>query len=173
MMSSPRRCLHMSATVDTQTMTVQERSALATRTLCQALGLGKAKPADLKFLALALTEIAAAEIKDRAGFGERINAAFEQVRANYSTKTKGTGASGKGKSTGASMKPLVPIGNVDPAKFAPSARTDPYALLDLYGSHQLEAALSRYPASELKKAAALVEERKPGTKAPAHASNPE
>jgi hypothetical protein len=151
-------------------MTVQERSALATRTLCQALGLGTLKPADLKFLALALTEIASAEIKDRAGFGERVSAAFEQVRANYSAK--GKGATSKGKSTGAGMKPLVPIGNVDPARFAPSARTDPYALLDLYGSQQLEAALSRYPASELKKAAALVEERNPGTKPPARASKP-
>src|SRR5258707_12053435 len=107
MKSSPRRCLHMSATVDTQTMTVQERSALATRTLCQALGLGTLKPADLKFLALALTEVAAAEIADRAGFGERVSAAFEQVRATYSTKGKGTTSTGK--STGTRMKPLVPI----------------------------------------------------------------
>ena len=46
----------MSVTVDTPATSVQDRMALATRRLCDVLGLGALNPKELKHLSVALAE---------------------------------------------------------------------------------------------------------------------
>ena len=66
--------------------------------------------------------------------------------------------------TKAVKPPVIPINQVDPKFFGPDKPLDPYLVHYVYGDDQFRDALDRFPVSELKKAAAIVEERNPATK---------
>ena len=151
----------MSATVnDTTSINPTDRAAIATRRLCEALSLSALKPKELKNLATALAEAASIEISHNPSFHERILSAYQEL-AQHSTPVRIKGAASRAKAT----KPqLVVRRHVDARLFGPDRPLDPYLQQYVYEDDQLRAALDRFPASELKKAAAMVEEQNPGLK---------
>jgi len=142
-------------------MTDQERSVLATRRLCEALGLGVVKPNELKRLTVALAEAAADEAGHNSEFAAHIRVLYERYVPVKKGKT--TGSSTRSKAKPEKVK-LVPVGTFDESKFNPYGPLDPYILLQLYGTKQLALALDEYSLTALKGAASLVEQRNPGTK---------
>ena len=154
----------MSSIIDTTTATtptVQEQSAAATRDLCQALGLGTLKPAQLKLLTVALARAATEEAQQNEMFRQRVQMLYQSlipVKAPKPPKPpkEVTGRRQKVK--------LEPIGTVDETELNPYAPPNPWALQRLYGDHQLAAALERYSPQALKEALPAVQERYPGTK---------
>jgi hypothetical protein len=151
----------MSATVEmpaTDTST-PDRSANATRQLCDALKLETLKPKELKSLTVALAEAASEEVRHNQHFRERILSIFQEVSA--ASTSIGRGAQ---KRSAPPRPNLTPIRHIDPKLFGPDKPLDPYLVRYAYGDDQLRPMLERFPASELKKAAAFVEERNPGTK---------
>lgn len=148
----------MAAPTETTVANVQERSALATRRFCEALGLDAVKPKDLKNLTVALAEAAAAEVAVNDAFRARVLSLFREMTAKpapVSARTRPAARPAKPK--------LVPTGYVDPDLFGPDMPLDPYLLLQLYGHDQLRLALSTYPPGDLKQAVGIVQERHPGT----------
>lgn len=149
----------MSTTIDSAAVTIQERSASATRELCRALGLGAMKAADLKYLTIALAETAASEAQQNLDFAQAISRRYQSLRPEKPPKT-----SGDNKRKSKNEPVLEPVGTVDPALLDPYAPPNPWALQILYGDHQLQQALERYSLAKLKEALALVQERYPGGK---------
>lgn len=147
----------MSTTIDNAAVTTQERSAFATRELCKVLGLGTLKPAELKFLTIALAEVAASEAQQNRSFAHAISHLYQEL---LPAKPKKRISSKKPKEETV----LVPVGTVDPALLDPYAPPNPWALQVLYGDHQLQQALERYSLPKLKEALAPVQERYPGSK---------
>jgi hypothetical protein len=145
----------MSASVEPTVETTSERSARATRQLCEALGLGTVKAKDLPLLTIALAEVATREAWDNVQFADRVRSAFRILEANRPKP-------------GAHKKPstfeaLVAVGPVDLAKLRPNGTLDPYALHTALGSTQSRQVLNDLMLEELKQSAALVEQRNPGT----------
>jgi hypothetical protein len=68
----------MSAAVENST-TTKERSALSTRRLCEALGLGVVAAKNLPYLSIALTEAATQEIDRNPAFRQRIQSLYQQA----------------------------------------------------------------------------------------------
>lgn len=151
----------MSTAVDAAVAKAEDRSVLATRRLCETLGLGTLKPKDLKHLTVALAEVAIQEMAHNPAFAEQVLALYRDMAD--AKKPSHSGGRSKAQAKQPKRK-LVPIQMVDPALFAPDRPVDPYVLLHAYGHHQLRSALEEFPAAELKKAAAIVEQRNPGTK---------
>lgn len=107
---------------------------------------------DLKRLAAALAEAAAEEVIRNRTFAERVRTLYSEIPEGRAAKMA------------QDEEPLVPIRQGEWKPINPGAPLDPYFLLNLYGSHQLERALSRYTLVKLKEASAAVEARNPGTK---------
>lgn len=148
----------MTAPSDVSAVTGQERAGLATRRLCEALGVGTLKPKDLKNLSVALAEAATDELDRHPEFAERVLRIFHDLATASSPK-----AAGK-RSASRSAKPkLEPIGHVDPALLGPDMPLDPYVLQQLYGDFQLRGALDGRSLKALKQAASIVQQRHPGT----------
>lgn len=149
----------MSATVDMQQATMKERSAQATRELCQALGLEGVVPKNLQYLALALTEAAASEARRNPAFADCVADLYRKYLPPPPIKRGGT-------RTPRSYR--VPtyraVGTVDNSLIAPGTRPDPYAMLQLLGKDQLPSALKELGRDGLKEAVAVVQERHPGTR---------
>jgi hypothetical protein len=61
------------------------------------------------------------------------------------------------------MEPLEPIKYIPDYEVKLGEAPDPYFLLEVFGAHQLERALKPRSVADLRKAAALVEARHPGT----------
>jgi hypothetical protein len=106
---------------------------------------------DLKRLGIALAEAAADEATSNRAFAEKVRLIYSAIPVT-------------GKKQSVESADLVPIKKIPGRAFDPSAPLDPYFLLDLYGQHQLSAALEREPLSRLKEAVAIVEQRYPGTR---------
>lgn len=154
----------MSITIDEATLTIQQRSAAATRALCEVLGLGALKPADLKYLALALTQAATEEARYDSAFADRIRALLQSLLpAKPAPRKPRDEASGlPGRRRGAVKRiDLVPVGRVDETLLDPYAPPNPWALQQLYGNDQLPAALDRYSLAKVKDALALMQRRYP------------
>ncbi|MGZ3665605.1 MAG: hypothetical protein ACXVDA_14105 [Ktedonobacterales bacterium] len=148
----------MTASVDVAVLTEQERAALATRRLCEALGVGTLKPKDLKHLSVALTEAAIDEVGSHPEFAERVLRIFHELAKPSVPKP----AAKKGASRPAKPK-LEPIGHVDPALLGPDRPLDPYVLQQLYGNAQLRPALDGRSMTALKQAVSIVQQRHPDT----------
>lgn len=140
----------------TANLTIQQMSAAATRELCDAIGLGAIKPTDMKYLTLALAEVAAEEARRNPGFATRVCGRYHSLLP--------VKAPPKPKPIDRTRVTLVPIGTVDESLLDPYAPPNPWALQQLYGDRQLAQALNRYSLAKLKEAVALVQERFPGTK---------
>ncbi|MEO7002719.1 MAG: hypothetical protein ABI068_12990 [Ktedonobacterales bacterium] len=151
----------LDATPTTHSMTDQERSVLATRRLCEALGLGVVKPNELRRLTIALAEAAADEAGHNSDFAKHIRVLYE--RSASVKKSKVTEPSTRRKKMPEHPN-LTPVGTFDESKFNPYGPLDPYILLQLYGIEQLPLALDGYSLTALKGAVSLVEQRNPGTK---------
>lgn len=148
----------MTAPSDVAVITGQERAGLATRRLCEALGVGTLKPKDLKHLAVALSEAATDELDRHPEFAERVLRIFHDLAKASDPKP----ARKRGASRVAKPK-LEPIGHVDPALLGPDMPLDPYVLQQLYGNLQLRVALDGRSLKALKQAVSIVQQRHPDT----------
>lgn len=148
----------MTAPVDVAVLTEQERAALATRRLCEALGVDALKPKDLKHLSVALTEAATDEVDRHPEFAEQVLRIFHELAKPSVPKSAAK------KSSSRSAKPkLEPVGHVDPALLGPDMPLDPYVLQQLYGNAQLRLALDGRSLTALKQAVSIVQQRHPDT----------
>lgn len=138
--------------------TLQERSIQATHELCEALGLGVVSPSDLKYLALALMQVATAEAAQSADFATRIRKLY------LSLLPQKTSASSRTAGKRSVKVQLTPIGDMDESLIDPYGPPNPFGLQQLYGDDQLALALERYAPARLRGAVAIVQERYPGTK---------
>ncbi len=156
----------MSSQVNTTTMTIQQQSAAATRELCQALGLGTLKPAELKLLTVALARVAADETRRNEDFGRRIRSLYQSLLPEKPAKktTPKESANRIPRRSGKQKVELIPIGTVDESELNPYAPPNPWALQRLYGDPQLLLALGRYSPDKLKQTLPAMQQRYPGTK---------
>jgi hypothetical protein len=155
----------MSSAVDTTTMTIPQQTVQATHNLCSALGLGVLNASQLRYLTLALTQVAAQEAGQSPTFADQVRARYlELAPMKPSRQTSGAGRTSSRRSAGANRVKLVPVGTVDEALLDPYAPPNPFALQQLYGNEQLALALDRYTATKLKEAVTVVKDRFPGTK---------
>ena len=143
--------------------TEADRSVLATRHLCDTLGLGILKPKELKHLGTALAEAATQEVGSHPEFAARILALYRELTEKPKPATGGSGSGGRQPKAKPKKAKLTPIRPVDPELFGPDRPLDPYLLHHVYGDEQWQLALDDYPAPALKQAAGLVEQRNPGT----------
>lgn len=138
--------------------TFQERSAQATHALCEALGLGVVSPSELKYLALALTQVAADEVVVNPSLAARVRELYLALVPNKAAASRRSSGSRSWE-----VK-LTPIGNMDESMIDPYGPPNPFGLQQLYGNDQLQLALERYAPARLRGAVAIVQERYPGTK---------
>ena len=134
-------------------LTLRQRSAEATARLREVLDLD-----DLQLLSTALAEVATDEATRSPLFADRIRNVYKDLQSLKGTRPL------RAKKKKTSEVELVPVGSVEGRKFDPYAPLDPNYLYQLYGGHQLRAALSRYSVVKLKEAAAKIEKEHPGTK---------
>ncbi len=149
-----------SASIPTPALTIAERAVLATQRLRDALSLGTLTSKELKQLSVALVEASTLEIRQNAAFRERVLSLYRDVADSAKPASKRAAPT----RARAVKPPLIPINQVDPKLFGPDKPLDPYLVHYIYGDDQLRDALDRFPVSELKKAAATVEQRNPDTK---------
>lgn len=147
----------MSSTGETQG-TLQQRSTQATHELCDALGLGVVSPAELKYLALALMQVAADEAARNADFATRIRTLYLSLLPQNAAASRRTAGARSWE-----VK-LTPIGDMDESLIDPYGPPNPFGLQQLYGDEQLALALERYSPARLRGAVPIVQERYPGTK---------
>lgn len=158
----------MSAPSDSVTVDTVDRSEAATRRLCDELSLGVLKPKELKHLSTALVEASSSEVTHNTAFRERILAIYAELKTAATPKrTSARNGTSRAKTP---LDWLTPIHPVDPKLFGPDKLLDPYLIQYAYGDEKLHPILDRYGANRLKEAAAIVEERNPGTK-PTNRSN--
>jgi hypothetical protein len=152
----------MSAPSGSSTAESEDRSVAAIRRLCDELSLGALKPKELKHLTTALMEASASEAAHNAVFRECILSSYAELKASTAPKpSRSRGGTTQAKTP---MAWLTPIHPVDPKRFGPDKLLDPYLIQYAYGDENLRAILDGYSANRLKEAAAIVEERNPGTK---------
>jgi hypothetical protein len=155
----------VSSAVEMTTASVQERTAEASRVLCAALGLVGLSATNMKYLMLALAEVADEEIHRNADFAARLRSRYEAlVPARPSRAGRSSGASRPSRSSGPPKTRLTPVGTVDEGLLDPYAPPNPFLLQQLYGNEQLAAALGRHSLAALKQAVDVVQEQFPGTK---------
>jgi hypothetical protein len=138
----------MSTTLKVRTLTISQRSAQTVSQVSSLLGLE-----DTKLLSAALIEAAAEGVHRNAAFASH-------VRALYGDMAEAT------KPKRPVQKPqmhvdLVPLRRIEGREIDPALPLDPYFLHELYGSHQLRAALSRYGKQKLVEAAELIQQQNP------------
>jgi len=145
---------------------VKERSAAATRHLCETLHLETLAPKDLSYLALALAEVASQEAERNTEFNRRIRELFETITPPKKAAKPQPPSSSLWKQPTKEelMAPLKAVGSVDESRIAPYAPPDPYALLDLFGVEQLPRALYLRTLANLKRAVPFVQAQHPGTR---------
>jgi hypothetical protein len=149
-----------STSIPTSAPTVAERALLATQNLREALSLDVLTPKELTQLSVALVQASTLEIRQNAAFRERVLSLDREV----SESTKPAPRKSAPNHAKVVKPPLVPFRQVDTQLFGPDKPLDPYLVHYAYGDDQLRDALERFPVSELKKAAATVDQRNPDTK---------
>jgi hypothetical protein len=115
-------------------------------------------PSELKYLALALTQVATDEAARNADFATRIRTAYLSLLPQ-----KGS-ASRRAPGNSSKKVQLTPIGDMDESLIDPYGPPNPFGLQQLYGDEQLALALNRYAPARLRGAVPIVQERYPGTK---------
>lgn len=146
----------------TTTATVQERSTQATRDLCAALDLGVLSAANLKFLALALMQVATQRIQQDTTFADQVRTAYQSLLP--APKVGRSGASASPGAVKSWQVKLIPIGRADDSLLDPYGPPNPFALQQIYGDEQLALALGRHTPAELRESVLFVQQRYPGTK---------
>lgn len=158
----------MSVIMDNVGIDGQSRSALATKKLCETIGIPSPKLTDLKFLTIALTEAAAVEASHNQQFAEDIRVLFANLNPPKTVKSKEPAKSKEPKEskristvskekTYSFPKGLTPIKHIEMSRFNPFAPPDPYLLHEAFGDDQLYSALQGYSLPVLKDIASLVE----------------
>ena len=152
-------------TLESTNITIQQQSVAATQELCEALGLGVLKPAELKYLTVALARGATEEAQRNDEFKQHIQSLYQSLLPVKPTKAKAPKKepSSGARSSGSKKVKLTPIGSVDESELNPYAPPNPWALRRLYGDKQLSAALGRYSADKLKETLPAMQQRYPGT----------
>lgn len=158
----------MPTTIDADVETITQRSARATRQLCNALGLGSLQPKDLTLLTIALAEAGTEEARTNGHFANRVRTTFDSLKAHNAKPVNGASKAVSNKKAGNSQTDvfasLTPIGPVDLSRLRPHGAIDPYALYTGYGEAQAKRVLNSLTRDDLKQTAAIVEQRNPGTK---------
>jgi hypothetical protein len=117
--------------------TAQQRAQVATAQLRALVAAD-----DAKLLNAAIVEAAAEEALRSATFRASVRRVYDELTAHQRNSTRNGTRAQRGK--GQPPAELVPLPGSEGARFDPFAPLDPYALLRLYGPHQLRAALSGY-----------------------------
>jgi hypothetical protein len=81
------------STVMDKPPTLQQRGIEATNELCRVLGLENESSANLKYLALALMQVATHEITYNSEFGDRVRSAYLELIPQPKAKKTGTKSS--------------------------------------------------------------------------------
>jgi hypothetical protein len=137
---------------------VQQRGADATRALREVLHL-PANLNDTAILGTSLAEVAAREMRQNAHFAGEVRKVYDELAALQ----RPTGKRAEAKAE--ALPPLVPIRTDLPyRKVDPYAPPDPAWLVLAYGQHQLARALHDYTVDQLKRTAANIEAKHPGTR---------
>ena len=156
----------MSRGTNIQTTEIQERSSQATKRLYQALGYESLKSADLKYVALALAEVAADEILINPDFANKIKRILDSVfpkkdsKESRSIAKKQEPANSPIQKTSKKRSPidsLIPLKSIDMRIINPYASPDPYLLYDVFGREQLEIALKEFTLPTLREMTASIE----------------
>lgn len=137
---------------------LQDRGANATRRLRELLDL-PTDLTDLSLLSTALAEVATEEGGRNRQFASAVRKRYDELTALRGQPTKRGSRPAK-----EPLPPLVPIGRVPGRAIDPYAPPDPHFLTQVYGRHQLARALQDYSRDTLKRTAAELEQRHPGTK---------
>jgi len=159
----------MSASANAAHVTSTERSAEATRSLCEALGIGFVPTTKLKVLATALAEVAAEEARRNLDFSGRVRALYEQL-ATPKNKPSSSASGSARRRAQRQVTPLVPLAEAGTVRFNPYLGCEPEKLLILYGREQLPAALNEYSSDHLKEAAQRIRAERPESKLRSKAS---
>jgi hypothetical protein len=155
----------MSSATTTDTVTIQERSAQATRELWAALDLGAFNPAHTKYLSVALAQAAAEEALKNANFAQRVRTLHQElVPAKASRRALVSDGPARSTAKGPQRVELIPISAVSEDDLNPYGPPNAFVLQRLYGNYQLRQALERYSLTALKDAFPLVQEHYPGTR---------
>jgi hypothetical protein len=133
--------------------TIQQRTKVATAQLRELIDAD-----DVKLLSAAITQAAAAEAMRNAAFRASVRRIYEELR------TQPLSTARTQRSNRQSTVELMPLPGTEGARFDPFAPLDPYALLRLYGSQQLGAALAGYSSTALREAVTVVRQKHPKTK---------
>lgn len=113
---------------------------------------------DTRKVSTALTEAALEELQSNPAFAQRIRGLYAEQTATTVRKR------GKTKDLSALAADLVPVKRVEGRAIDPAAPLDPYFLHEVYGTEQLPIALELFSMQKLREAAAVVQQRNPGTK---------
>ncbi len=140
----------MSTSLASKTPTIVQRISEANERAAELLHAQDAKRAVAAILEMAIEEYA-----HNPGFALRVRGRFDELAPAKPKRV----ASPK-----APKKELVPIKVIEGREFDVSRALDPYFLHELYGAHQLGDALRRHPASSVKEAVGVVQERHPRTR---------
>ena len=165
----------MSTPLSIAPVDIQERSSQATKTLYQALGYSTLKPSELKYIALALTEVAAQEVAHNPEFAQKIKDILADVfpkkekrvpRSSQTTnavkKTEAaTSPQQKPTRKNSPLDKLVPLKPIDMRIINPYRSPDPFLLYDVFGREQLLIALNEFTLQTLREMVASVEEQYP------------
>ncbi len=141
--------------------------AEATKKLCETLGLTSLKSTQLKFLTIALAEVAAEEASANPSFAEHIKSKFQELAPVVGKKKSRSDPDYAPKKLIASKlenNGLVAINHIDISRLNPYADPDPFLLLEVYGDEQLPRALSQYSLAMLRRISGRFEKQQPGTK---------
>jgi hypothetical protein len=137
---------------------LQQRGAEATRALREVLGL-PTNLNDTSVLGTSLAEVAAQEMRQNSRFAIEVRRVYDELAALQ----KPTGK--RSRATEEELPRLVPIRRDLPFReIDASAPPDPQYIIQAYGAHQLARALHDYGVDALKRTAANVEAKHPGTK---------
>lgn len=154
-------------------LSVIDRTKQATQALCAALGLNP-KADDLKYLTLALAEVAAREAAQNPEFARTIATMFTHIaQAEKEGKRRNPKNTPKKKNPPAASKfpPSVfdlvkPLKPWDYNSFNPYKPEDPYELFDVFGNDQFIMIVRQCKKVLLRQMAAVVLARHPETRKP-------
>jgi hypothetical protein len=161
------------ATNNHKTMTLQKRSSQATRHLFQTLGLEARDVDDLKFLSLAIIEMAAEEVARNPEFAARITAEYRHLRPISQEMSMGPSASLQNGKTPkkphntinvSTFEGITPLKQVDMSRFDYYGAPDPYLLEEIFGFTQVKQILPEFALASLLEMASVIQEKYPGTK---------
>ena len=119
---------------------------------------------NVKLLQVALLQIAAEAVASDPAFADLVRRRYLEIAPPPKKIARGgTRKASAVPKVSDYVESLTPIKHVPNLEVSLEAPPDPYFLLDVFGAHQLERALKPRSVADLRKAAAIVEQRHPGT----------